>query len=116
MYKIMILEDEVTLRDELALLLQNAGYQPVPVTDFRNALEQMKNTPADLILLDINLPNANGEVLLQDREIKQGLHLQALSLRKVRLVEMRRIELLSETVSAGTISGCSQRLRYSPCA
>ena len=66
MYKIMILEDEVTLRDELALLLQNAGYQPVPVTDFRNALEQMKNTPADLILLDINLPNANGEVLLQD--------------------------------------------------
>ena len=62
----MIIEDEPALRDELSILLQNAGYEPVSVTDYNNVAEQMKNTPVDLILLDINLPKVNGEILLQE--------------------------------------------------
>lgn len=54
------------LRDELSVLLQNAGYEPIAVTDYDNVSEQMKVADADLILLDINLPNVNGETLLQD--------------------------------------------------
>ena len=62
----MIIEDEPALRDELSVLLQNAGYEPIAVTDYDNVSEQMKVADADLILLDINLPNVNGETLLQD--------------------------------------------------
>ena len=62
----MIIEDETTLRDELSVLLKNAGYEPVAVTDYSNVSEQMKSAYSDLILLDINLPNVNGETLLQD--------------------------------------------------
>ncbi len=62
----MIIEDETTLRDELSILLKNAGYEPVAVTDYSNVSEQMKSSYSDLILLDINLPNVNGETLLQD--------------------------------------------------
>ena len=62
----MIIEDETTLRDELSVLLKNAGYEPVAVTDYSNVSEQMKSANSDLILLDINLPNVNGETLLQD--------------------------------------------------
>lgn len=47
-------------------MLQNAGYEPIAVTDYDNVSEQMKVADADLILLDINLPNVNGETLLQD--------------------------------------------------
>ena len=66
MKRIMIIEDEPALRDDLSVLLQNAGYEPIAVTDYDNVSEQMKVADADLILLDINLPNVNGETLLQD--------------------------------------------------
>lgn len=66
MKRIMIIEDEPALRDELSVLLQSAGYEPIAVTDYDNVSEQMKVADADLILLDINLPNVNGETLLQD--------------------------------------------------
>ena len=66
MKRIMIIEEEPALRDELSVLLQNAGYEPIAVTDYDNVSEQMKVADADLILLDINLPNVNGETLLQD--------------------------------------------------
>ena len=62
----MIIEDETTLREELSVLLKNAGYEPLSVTDYDNVSEQMKTANAELILLDINLPNVNGETLLQD--------------------------------------------------
>ena len=62
----MIIEDETALRDELSVLLKNAGYEPIAVTDYSNVSEQMKSANSDLILLDINLPNVNGETLLQD--------------------------------------------------
>lgn len=66
MKRIIIIEDETTLRDELSVLLKNAGYEPIAVTDYSNVSEQMKSANSDLILLDINLPNVNGETLLQD--------------------------------------------------
>ncbi len=66
MKRIMIIEDETTLREELSVLLKNAGYEPIAVTDYSNVSEQMKSANSDLILLDINLPNVNGETLLQD--------------------------------------------------
>ena len=66
MKRIMIIEDETALRDELSVLLKNAGYEPIALTDYSNVSEQMKSANSDLILLDINLPNVNGETLLQD--------------------------------------------------
>lgn len=66
MKRIMIIEDETTLREELSVLLKNAGYEPIAVTDYSNVSGQMKSANSDLILLDINLPNVNGETLLQD--------------------------------------------------
>lgn len=66
MKKILIIEDDNALREELATLLTNADYEAVQITDYQNVLPQLLQTDADLILMDINLPNANGETLLQD--------------------------------------------------
>lgn len=66
MKKIMIIEDEPALREELSVLLRNSGYETIPVTAFQDAAGQMKTAGADLILLDINLPGVNGEALLQE--------------------------------------------------
>ena len=65
MKKILIVEDDKTLQEELKNLLSNASYNAVVLDDFFNAKETiLKNSP-DLILLDINIPNVNGEVLLK---------------------------------------------------
>lgn len=66
MNKILIVEDDKALCEELSILLIHAGYEAIAVTNFNNVAEQMEQANADLILLDITLPNTNGEVLLQN--------------------------------------------------
>ena len=65
MEKILIVEDDETLRDELSNLLSNSGYEVLVLTDFKNSKEEIIKLNPDLILLDINIPYLNGEVLLK---------------------------------------------------
>ncbi len=64
--KILIIEDDKNISSELKELLENAQYEAVILDDFINALEKTLKEKADLILLDINIPYINGEVLLQN--------------------------------------------------
>ena len=63
--RILIVEDDGVLRRELATLLEASGYAVRQIDDFSDALSQMERAGADLILLDIQLPQVNGEMLLQ---------------------------------------------------
>ena len=65
MKKILIIEDDESIRIELSELLQASGYEPVMVTDFENVETEILKKNPDLILLDINIPYVNGEILLQ---------------------------------------------------
>lgn len=65
MEKILIVEDDETLRDELSNLLSNSGYEVLILTDFKNSKEEIIKLNPDLILLDINIPYLNGETLLK---------------------------------------------------
>ncbi len=66
MNKILIIEDDITLREELSILLNNAGYTSEAIDDFSDVSARLKECDSDLVLMDINLPNSNGEVLLQE--------------------------------------------------
>lgn len=65
MNTILIIEDDIALREELNTLLTNSGYNVKMITEFIDVTEQMKKISTDLILLDITLPNENGEAILQ---------------------------------------------------
>ena len=66
MKKIFIVEDDRSIVSELVVLLIHAGYAVEVLKDFQNALEEILRVLPDLILLDINIPYLNGEVLLQN--------------------------------------------------
>lgn len=66
MSKIKIIEDDMEIANELKKLLENAGYIVELTKDFSSIKEQIKRENPNLILLDINLPKLNGEVLLKE--------------------------------------------------
>ena len=65
MKRILIVEDDTSISEELKNLLDNAGFNGVILKDFENSFEEIKKENPDLILLDINIPKLNGEMLLQ---------------------------------------------------
>ena len=69
MSKILIVEDDKKLRDELKIFLERHGYEVFLLEKFNNSIEDILGYKADLILLDINLPNADGEYIC--REIRK---------------------------------------------
>lgn len=58
--RIVLIEDEPAIRQELTLLLQNALYEVTALRDFANAASAALAASPDLILLDIKLPGASG--------------------------------------------------------
>lgn len=65
MKKILIIEDDPIISNELKELLDNAGYDGIILKDFNNSYDEFMEVKPDLILLDINIPKINGQMLLQ---------------------------------------------------
>ena len=65
MKKILIIEDDKNMQIELVKLLSLAGYEALVLQDFSHSLEEIRKINPDLILLDIQIPEMNGELLLQ---------------------------------------------------
>ena len=69
MKKIVIVEDDEIIRDELNSFLSKYNYEVVAPIDFENIVEDILKEKADLILLDINLPFYDGYYIC--REIRK---------------------------------------------
>lgn len=66
MKKILIVEDDEKLRKNLKELLDASGYEALVLENFKDSLKSILESNANLILLDINIPYINGEVLIRD--------------------------------------------------
>lgn len=66
MSKIFIVEDDRSIREELAELLRNSGYEAEYLTEFSDSKTRILSAKPDLILMDINIPELNGEQLLKE--------------------------------------------------
>src|SRR6058998_4430217 len=58
--RILIVEDEVAVARQIASALTEAGHDPKAVHDGEASLDEVSNTPFDLIVLDIILPGMDG--------------------------------------------------------
>lgn len=66
MNKILIIEDDEKLRDELEIFLNKNGYEAEKLKKFDNTIEDILKLNPDLLLLDINLPNTDGEYICKE--------------------------------------------------
>ena len=69
MKRILILEDDENIRDEIVILLNTSGYIAETMQKFDNSVEDILKASPDMVLLDINLPFKNGKDIL--REVRQ---------------------------------------------
>ena len=63
--RILLVEDEPTLRTQLALALQAAGYAVDEVDNGRDALHLGQTEPFDAVVLDLGLPQLDGLSVLR---------------------------------------------------
>ncbi|MGH7582097.1 MAG: ATPase, T2SS/T4P/T4SS family [Gemmatimonadales bacterium] len=63
--KILLVEDEDSLRRVIKDLLEREGYAICEARDGAEAMEQLDRHNPDLMLLDLNLPNVDGYTVLQ---------------------------------------------------
>ena len=72
MEKILIIEDEVKIREELGNFLKNNGYDVFTIDNFDNTLKDILSKDSDLILMDVNIPGVNGMHLCREirKEVK----------------------------------------------
>ncbi len=66
MQKILIVEDDEKLRNEIEIFFSNNGYKVETLKKFDNTIHDIIETKSDLILLDINLPGADGEYICKE--------------------------------------------------
>ena len=64
--KILIIEDDFKIREELKILLESEGYQVEIIDSFQNIIQDIINQEYALLLLDINLPNENGFMICKE--------------------------------------------------
>jgi len=58
--KILLVEDNLLNQKVVGFYLKKKNYEVISVTNWRDALDKVKNEPLDLILMDIMLPEMNG--------------------------------------------------------
>ena len=72
MQRILIVEDDEKLRNELEIFLNKNGYQASSLKKFDNTINEILEADSDLVLLDINLPFADGEYICKEiRKVSQ---------------------------------------------
>ncbi|MCM8529365.1 MAG: response regulator [Lentisphaeraceae bacterium] len=58
--KIMVVDDEIDIRELIKFNLEKEGFDVVPVSDGETALEEARLRQPDLIILDVMLPGIDG--------------------------------------------------------
>jgi len=93
MTKIIIVEDTVTIRDELKTFLTKYGYDVFAPTSFENIPQYIEDKQADLILLDINLPLFDGYHICREIRKKSNVPIIIVTSRDTEMDELMSMNI-----------------------
>ena len=66
MARILIIDDEPQIRSMLTLMLEREGYEVVEASDGVAGIKNYRQSPADLIITDLIMPNKDGIGMIID--------------------------------------------------
>lgn len=89
MNRILIIEDDPALAHGLAVNLESAGYETESMDSGQAALVFLKNNDTDLVLLDINLPDAEGFEICERIKSRKNIPVIFLTARDLEIDEVR---------------------------
>ena len=93
MEKIIIVEDDKIIREELQSFLSKYGYEVVAPSEFENTVEFILNENANLVLLDINLPVFDGYYICREVRKKSEVPIIVVTSRDSDMDELMSINL-----------------------
>ena len=70
--RVLIVEDDNSIREMVALALQDAGYDVLDARDGELAFELLKGAPADVLLVDLRMPLMDGFEFMRRYEASGG--------------------------------------------
>lgn len=91
--RILLVEDDRELRATLREALTVEGYEVQAAASLADARAQLHQTPMDLVLLDLGLPDGDGQTLLTELRRGGGAPVMVISAREA---EGQKIRLLDE--------------------
>lgn len=76
MIKILIIDDDHSIRETLEMFLREKGYDVATSEDGEKGLASVQRERPDIVILDIRLPGMDGlEVLRRIKEKEEGIHI-----------------------------------------
>lgn len=93
MKKIVVVEDDLYMREELQDIFQKAGYETGCVTDFCRTIEEIVQQEADLVLLDLQLPGRNGFEICKELKRHHSVPILVLTSKDQLKDELHALEL-----------------------
>ena len=88
MQKILIVEDDEKLRNELEIFLKNNGYEVSSLKSFNNTINEILEINPNVVLLDINLPGADGEYICKEIRKQSNMGIIMVTSRESELDEL----------------------------
>lgn len=88
MFKILIVEDDEKLRSELEIFLKNNGYEVSSLKSFNNTINEILEINPNVVLLDINLPGADGEYICKEIRKQSNMGIIMVTSRESELDEL----------------------------
>ncbi|MGH7510981.1 MAG: response regulator [Gemmatimonadales bacterium] len=98
--RIMVVDDDPSIRRALQILLIKAGYRVMQARDGLEALHLWRRHGADLVITDLHMPEKNGiETILELLTHSPGVRIIAMSGGG----QTRRLDLLSNATMLGAV-------------
>jgi len=70
MTRILVAEDDLDIRELIAISLRYAGYEVIPAADGQQAVDLTIAEKPDLIILDVQMPRVSGFEALEQIKVK----------------------------------------------
>lgn len=93
MSKIYIVEDDDAIRTELALALEHNGYEALACTTFDHVVDDVLEASPDLVLLDLSLPQTDGQFICRELRSHSDVPIIVLTSRTTEVDEVMSMTL-----------------------